>query len=31
MDVVLTVDIGGTKMAAGLMKMTGELIALDHV
>ena len=31
MDVVLTIDIGGTKMAAGLMKMTGELIDLDKV
>ena len=30
-DVVLTVDIGGTKMAAGLMKMTGEMIDLDKV
>jgi glucokinase len=30
-DVVLTIDIGGTKMAAGLMKMTGELIDLDKV
>lgn len=31
MDVVLAVDIGGTKMAVGLMKMTGELIDLDRV
>ena len=30
-DVVLTVDIGGTKMAAGLMKMTGEMIDLEKV
>ena len=29
-DVVLTVDIGGTKMAAGLMKMTGEMIAVSY-
>jgi glucokinase len=31
MDVVLTIDIGGTKFAAGLMKMSGELIDLDRV
>jgi len=31
MDVVLAVDIGGTKFAVGLMKMTGELIDLDRV
>src|SRR3954468_12621933 len=30
-DVVLTIDIGGTKMAAGLMRMTGEMIDLDKV
>ncbi len=31
MDVVLAVDIGGTKIAAGLMTMAGELIDRDHV
>ena len=31
MDVVLAIDIGGTKMAVGLMKMTGDLIDLDRV
>lgn len=31
MDVVLAVDIGGTKMAAGLMTMAGELIDRDQV
>jgi glucokinase len=31
MNVVLTVDIGGTKMAAGLMKTSGELIDIDRV
>lgn len=30
MDVVLAIDIGGTKMAVGLMKMTGELIDLER-
>ena len=30
-DVVLAIDIGGTKMAVGLMKMTGDLIDLDRV
>src|SRR5829696_3364735 len=30
-DVVLTIDIGGTKLAAGLMKMSGELIDLEKV
>ena len=28
MDVVLAVDVGGTKMAVGLMTMAGELIDL---
>ncbi len=31
MDVVLAVDIGGTKMAAGLMTLTGELIDVERV
>jgi glucokinase len=31
MDVVLAIDIGGTKMAAGLMTMTGELIDVERV
>src|SRR5262245_20616695 len=31
MDVVLAVDVGGTKMAAGLMTMAGELIDRDQV
>ncbi len=30
MDVVLAIDIGGTKMAVGLMKMTGEMIDLEQ-
>jgi len=30
-DVVLAVDIGGTKLAAGLMTMRGELIDRTHV
>jgi len=30
-DVVLAVDIGGTKFAAGLMTMRGELIDRTHV
>ncbi len=31
MDVVLAIDIGGTKMAAGLMTMSGELIDVERV
>lgn len=31
MDVVLAIDIGGTKMAAGLMTMAGELIDFERV
>lgn len=31
MDVVLAIDIGGTKMAAGLMTMTGQLIDVERV
>ena len=31
MDVVLAIDIGGTKMAAGLMTMAGELIDVERV
>src|SRR5262249_13905339 len=30
MDVVLAVDIGGTKMAVGLMTMAGELIDIER-
>jgi len=30
MDVVLAIDIGGTKFAVGLMKMTGELIDIER-
>jgi len=30
-DVVVAVDIGGTKMAAGLMTLHGELIDRDRI